>query len=363
MKVIFFSTYYSEYLKSFYFKNRGLENESYSTQMSFLKLDYFGGWLSYVEYFSKLGVNAQMIIPNCRPLQLAWAKENSIKFDENNWLYSIPIAQVKKEKPDVFYLSSTFEYYGWFLDEIRKYARRIFGWISCEIPKGTKADQLDLVLSSVPYYVDDFRNDGLVAEYLNAAFDSNILKLIETDTAKDIDFSFIGNLTKAHGNRIKLVKTLVEKTPLQIFGTGIKAIPDNRNFLKRLLVNSLYQERFMGTTWGLDMYRVLQRSKITFNAHIDISKGYIGNMRMFEATGAGTLLLTDGKKAPVKMFSDDEVVYYDSVEDAIEKFNYYFTHQKEREAIAKKGQIRTLSEYNYYNVCEKLHNYFLKYLD
>lgn len=363
MKIIFFSTYYQAYLNSLYRKNPGLESKPYDVQMKALINGYFGYWGSFVNSFTKLGFDARLIIPNCKPLQQIWAKENNIKFDESNWQFSIPIEQVKKCKPDIFYTSSMFEYFGWFIDEIKKHSKIVFGWVSCQIPAGAKMNKLDLVLSSLPYFVDNFRREGINSEFLSAAFDPNILQILGPAPDRDIDFSFIGNLTRAHSTRIKLVKTLIEQTPLQVYGTGVKTIPDDRSFFKRLFKPSIYQQRFMGEKWGLDMYQTLQRSKITFNSHIDISNGYIGNMRMFEATGIGTLLLTDGKKAPLKIFNDDEVAYYDSVDEAIEKFRYYSDHPVEREPIAKKGQARTLSEYNPDNVCKKLYDYILKYMD
>ncbi|HEU5166444.1 MAG TPA: glycosyltransferase [Chitinophagaceae bacterium] len=360
MKVVFFSSYYPKYLDSFYKKNPLLGSMSYDEQLDALHKDFFGDWASYLPPFYKLGAEPHLIVPNCKPLQEAWAKENNIKWDSKTWQYSLPIEQVKMIKPDVFYIGNMFEYYGEFLDAIKKYTKKIFGWIACEIPAGVKPMQLDLVLSSLPLFVDQFRKDGLNAEFLTAAFDSSILNEIER-TPADINFSFIGSLTKAHSKRINMIKHLIDHTDLEFYGLNIEAIPDERPFFKRL-TPSIYKTKFRGEAWGLDMYKVLNRSKITFNAHIDISGSYIGNMRMYEATGMGTLLLTDGKNAPVKLFTDDEVVYYDTVEDAIDKYKYYISHETERNEIARKGQRRTLSDYSYEKTSAQLYDYFAKYI-
>jgi spore maturation protein CgeB len=84
-------------------------------------------------------------------------------------------------------------------------------------------------------------------------------------------------------------------------------------------------------------------------------------MRMYEATGMGTLLLTDGKTATHRVFSDDEVVYYTSLEDAVEKVKYFLEHTDERNAIAKRGQEKTIAEYNYEKSSIKLLEFFDKY--
>src|SRR5688572_9957444 len=341
MKVVFFSSYYPGYLTALYKKNKELASKPYNLQLESIMKDYFGVFTSYVEYFRKIGVDASLIIPNCKPLQKAWANENDVDFNERNWLFALPLKQIQKANPDIFYISSMFEYYGEFLDEVRSFSRKIYGWISCEIPKNTHLNQIELLFTSVPYYVDDFRKSGIPSEYINAAFNPEILKIIGP-VKPDIDFSFIGSLTHDHQNRIKFIKELMDHTNLQFFGAGLKYIPDDRNIFKRIFSENKYQLRAKEQVWGLDMFRALQRSRITFNNHIDISREYIGNMRMYEATGIGTLLLTDGKNAPYKNFNDDEVAYYYSVEEAIEKANYYIAHEAERAAIAKKGQQRTL---------------------
>ena len=44
------------------------------------------------------------------------------------------------------------------------------------------------------------------------------------------------------------------------------------------------------------MYNILSRSKISFNRHINVAENNANNMRLYEATGMGSLLLTAGTK-------------------------------------------------------------------
>jgi len=55
------------------------------------------------------------------------------------------------------------------------------------------------------------------------------------------------------------------------------------------------------------MYNVLKNSKITLNNHIGIAGCFAGNMRLFEATGVGTLLITDWKTNLKEMFKPEQV--------------------------------------------------------
>ena len=109
------------------------------------------------------------------------------------------------------------------------------------------------------------------------------------------------------------------------------------------------------------MYRALRRSKITFNAHIDVSGDFAGNMRMYEATGMGALVLTDGKVDKNKTFSEDEVVYYDSIDDAVDKVNYYLSNEDELIAVANKGQQATITKYNFEANTIRMLEHFKKY--
>ena len=361
MRVVFCSSYYPEYLDFFYRKNPRLVNAPYQEQMNALQTDFCGGWPSFTRNFNEIGADAKLIIPNCKPLQRAWAAENKINFTKD-WSFRLPLEQVKKIRPDIFFISSMFDYYSEFLNEIKKMTPNVFGWISCQMPKGVKLGNLDLILTSLPYFVDNFRDQGIPSEFLHAAFDKEILNYIGNDKDPKIDFSFIGSFTGAHKNRINAVKSLLNKTPLVIYGTGIRHLSENRSFYQRLISSEAITKKYKGEVWGVDMFKILKNSKITFNNHIDVSNGYVGNMRMYEATGVGTLLLTDGKDASDRLFADNEVVFYDSPDDAAEKVHYYLNNEKERLEIAAKGQSKTLNNYTYEISARRMYEYLRKYM-
>ena len=365
MKVIIFTNYYHEYLHYFYQRHPELVHQNYRAQHDAIINDHFVSWGGFVNYFREMGVDAQMIIPNNKNAQKQWAKENSIAFDEKNFEYAIPFEQIKKEKPDVLYMGSMFDHFGDFLRSVKPYVKRIYGWIACHIPEGSDLSNLQLILSSLPSHIDNFRKNGIPSEYLHASFDEHILPKLGNITP-DIDFSFVGSLTPQHRERIQMIRKLSTNTPLDIFGRNAKRSLDERTRLQRWLGKPIKldkEHRLHKEVFALDMYRVLKRSKITFNRHIDLSENYIGNARMFEATGVGTLLLSDGKNAPQKLFNDDEVVYYDTVDEAIEKVHYYLANEDERKAIAERGQRRTLKDYSCREATKKLYQYFQTYMN
>jgi hypothetical protein len=113
-----------------------------------------------------------------------------------------------------------------------------------------------------------------------------------------------------------------------------------------------------GGAFGLEMYQLLADSKITFNSHIGAAGNKAANMRLLEATGSGTLLLTDFKENLNDLFEiDKEVVAYKTKEEAVEKIKYYLEHEKERATIAATGQARTLRDYNFEKTMSKFSDF------
>jgi len=363
MKILYFAEYYEAYINHIYARNSALKDLGYNEQLRFLIDDYFGSFGSYVNNVNALGNNGFLIIANAYYLQKAWALENNIVFDEKNWKYSISIQQIKSISPDVFFIGSMFNYFGSYLAEVKKYCKKVYCWIGCPIPHNLDMTNISLVLTSLPTHLDFFRKNNLNAEILNAAFDSEIFKKInKKDT---VDFSFIGGyVSSMHVKRMKSLKVLCKKSNLKVWGYGFNELIDNRpNLIRHFFPNPILKN-YMGELWGMDMYNKLANSKITFNSHGDVAGEYAVNMRMYEATGCGTLLLTDGKYSKLKLFEDrKEVVFYDSIEEAIELVDYYLKHENERVSIANAGQKVTFEKYNYRKTTELMISYFNKYLN
>ncbi len=78
-------------------------------------------------------------------------------------------------------------------------------------------------------------------------------------------------------------------------------------------------------------------------------------MRLFEATGVGSCLLTDWKNNLSDLFEPDaEVVAYRNAEECIEKAEYLLRHEGERQKIAAAGQCRTLRDHTFARRAEQL---------
>ena len=153
---------------------------------------------------------------------------------------------------------------------------------------------------------------------------------------------------------------LIKKKLYSIFSIvlqakGIHIIEEYEKLKLCLPISDLFPGRVFPPVYGFDMYRLIQGSRITFNVHTKQAREFVGNMRLFEATGMGTCLLTDTGVNMCEIFEEDnEVVTYRSVDEAIEKANYLLNHEDERKKIALAGQKRTLKDHTAFNRAQQL---------
>jgi len=90
---------------------------------------------------------------------------------------------------------------------------------------------------------------------------------------------------------------------------------------------------------------------------------YANNIRLYEATGMGALLMPDWKENLHEMFEPGkEVVVYRSSDECVELIHYYLDHKNEREAIVRAGQEHTMREHIYYQRSEELVDIVGRYL-
>lgn len=360
MKFLILSTDYPEFVFWLYAEHPGLNEACYAEQLRVRNESLFGMADFYSSNLRKLGHEADDCHANNEYLQQAWATEHCLKVscqrqwqfrlrrkivpwvsrvENQRWFYTILASQIRSGKPDVVINQAMDSISSSFLKEMKPYVRFLVGQhAATQLPESGDLSCYDLVISSFPPTVDYFRQNGLRAEFHRLGFESKVLPRLETNE-KQFDVTFVGSLSSSvHSSRMALLEKLCSRVPeLKIWG------PD----LDELSETSFIRAAHMGNAWGRDMYQILKDSKITINHHGDILP-YANNCRLYEATGVGTLLITDWKKNLHEIFDPGkEVVAYRDISECIELIRYYLSHQDERESIAQAGQRRTLHDHAY----------------
>ncbi|MBH0198485.1 MAG: glycosyltransferase [Nitrospira sp.] len=332
---VFLNTYYPGFLERHYAVCGGLDQASYEEQHRSLQAACFGDSDFYSTGLRQAGWNAADIIANCAPLQRRWAEEHGL--DPTSASGDILLAQLRDAGAQVLYMQDLGMATKEFIAAVRPHVDLLVGQIASPIPTQAHLDGFDLLISSFPHFVDQFRREGRTAYYQPLAFDPRVLQQVG-QPAREFPLTFVGGLSPAHRERQQLLTKLSTALPLQCWGYGTMA-------LARYGIGA---ERLHGDIWGLEMFAVLARSSMTVNHHIDVAKSNANNMRLFEATGCGALLVTDYKDNLADLFEiGSEVVAYRSIEECQDLLAYYFHHPEEGAAIAKRGQARTLREHTY----------------
>lgn len=281
----------------------------------------------------------------------------------------------------------------------------------------------DLLLVGSPILLEKGKEAGLNPHLVYHSFDPLVLEKLKLKSSNEtIDFSFIGSSGYGYGaghqDRYWMLFSLLQQTEIalwidepeqggsykerfrsQIVGlikSGLnccslqtlekleavrtphkikKLIVDEieckkaghiqppSSLIPRKPLHKIFPNRCHSPLFGLDMFQKLQQSKIVLNKHSNPAEGTVDNIRLFQATGVGTCLLTDTGKNMGDLFEEDrEVVTYSSTEECIEKAKYLLENEGIRKQIAEAGQKRTLKDHSAANRYRLIHGLLQKIL-
>lgn len=363
VRVLIFDTYYPAFLRTHYAERPGLSERPYDEQLESLLSRFFGTSDAYSHHLRELGHEAWEAVPNCEPLQRAWMREHGRALRTLSLAAArapgrlraaaglllqrqIAAAQIEALQPEVVYCQDLWFFSPSDLRRIRGEGRLVVGQIASQPPGPDVLRSYDLMMTSFPHYVARFRKLGVDSEYLKIGFYERVLERVDTSVPRSHPLVFAGGLNPAvHPSGVELVNRLAAALPIEVWGYGAG----------QLAQDSPARSRWRGEAWGLDMYSVLARSKIVVNRHIEAAEGFTNNMRLYETTGMGALLLTEAAPNLSELFEPDrEVVAYDSLDDLIEKARHFMAHEDEAAAIAGAGHARTMRDHTYAQIIREL---------
>jgi hypothetical protein len=398
------TNYYPQYLANYYLRNPSAESGSYEEQHRQLVIDSFEIASSYTKNLNALGVEAFDIISNASHLQNTWKKENDLPLETSS--KELIIHQLKFYKPQVIWIDDfsflDAEWKARLLKQVPE-IKLIMGHI-CAPYNAALAEKfklVDLMLTCIPCLKRDLEKLGIKTHLLYHGFEASILNMVETSTpATKNELLFSGSLYTGsgfHKKRIEYIEAMLDAgihmdlyCNLESFRKVLtkKSVNKTIQLLKRLKLESVinvipvlkkhkslgdvpikyYSKKLIRSSkppvFGLEMYKLLSSSNICFNIHGEVADKCAGNIRLFEATGMGTCLVTDWKENIKELFEPDvEIVTYRSVDECIEKVKWLSKNPAERDKIAKAGQKKTLSAHTIENRAMQLNKIITQELD
>ena len=374
-RVLLVDTYYPTFIRAQGLNKVSQTEESYQQLLSQVLDAGFGTGGAYVQGFRDAGWDSDIVIPNSLALQTQWARENKVTTPwtagwdyglhvsrlpvVNGFLHKFPhihrmvLEQVKAVKPDVVMVQDLNLIPLGVARELKKHCGLLVGEIASPLPPKSFLMNYDLILSALPSIVDTARSWGLQSQWVPLGFDEK-WKTVSPASSRPIDAIFVGSFTRLQKSTAPLLAEAAKLIPgLQIYGTAPQDVLQEWGL-----------EKFhKGPAWGKDMFALLGQSKLVLNRHGEVAGPYAVNMRMFESTGSGALLVTENKSNLADLFEPGkEVLAYDSPRQAAELARDVLNDPQRLDRIAQAGQQRTLTSHTYTARAKQVTQIFETYL-
>lgn len=363
MRFLFVDAQYPAFLESVYRDHPHLASATYDQQRATIHAGLFGEAAFQADALRAMGHEADVIVTNAAAAQRAWAKERRLEHLDRPrlrlrrrggvvpWVsrqrvgtaWGIVAAQVRAYQPDVVYVEILDTIPAAVVAEIRESTRLVVAQIATTIPDGNYSGY-DLIISSIPAIVDRFRRDNIPAELVPLAFAPLVLEHVSA-SRRDVPVSFVGSFSDAYRDRVAIVDAVARAAPLQTWTADRAQLP----------ANSAIVPTIRGSAFGRGMYAVLARSQLTLNSHGIVSGSDANNLRLYEATGMGALLVTDHRDNLNRLFNvGAEILSYRTPAEAAELVTHYLAHPSEAARIAAAGQARTHRDHTWADRMQQL---------
>ena len=378
-------------LTDLYRREASLSSRSFAAQRDAILADACAAAEDWGPALAPLGYDTEVVFSNAEASQRAWASENGftggaagVPWEEA--ACEILLAQIRLAKPDVLWFDGHDPRHLTAIREKAPKIRLVLGWVGSALPVRPVWKDVDVMLSCAPESVTRLRSEGFRAEHLDHSFDPRVQARLSQNRPRH-PFVFVGQIIRTadfHKTREPFLEALVDGLPLEIFSpTPVGFLEDVAKFSARsvvftaaqalrsvgvkdsmisrlplirkalewrgapaLSVSHKLRPRVKPGVFGIHMIQLLKDTDVTLNIHADSSPTHASNMRLFEATGAGSCLLTDWRDNLADLFEPEkEVVTYRSIAECIEKATWLLKNPESRQAIAKAGHARVLKDH------------------
>ena len=356
LRFLHIHSFYPDVIQHLYRRTPGLADNDFKSQTQAVLKDGFSSSHIFVEDLSDMGFETHFIVPDNVYAQKQWVKENKPAFlNSESSLLDIVALQIETIQPDVIYTCDPVRFDSRFFRTLTHQASLLMGWRGANIHDGMDWSSFDVILSGLPGLLERASELGARdTAFFFPGFPESINAHIENETER-FDVVFSGSWTTGqHQARNQMLTHVADQgattgqpfTCVYYLNSGKEALPAS------------VQHVALPPRFGISMHKALKRGRIVLDGRadhtftragtrIDIGGQETVNMRLFEATGQGSFILTQHLDQLGRYFEPgSEIETYRSQDELIEKIRYYLDHPEERRAIAERGQQRCLKDYN-----------------
>lgn len=342
LKIVQIECFYSGFLEALYSRHDWLAGQHSSLQTAFLLDSGFSGGHNVTPYLNPARWQSHYIVSNSAWTQSKWAEENG--FRAGLPANEILALQLEKISPDVLYLSDIPGFDFSILSRLRN-RPLIVGWHATVVDERIAWSEIDLLLSGIaPLREKAVALGAKSAECYMPGAPAYKIKPGSARRSGDLVFSgsFAGGI---HNERIEQYRALSRSANGHILDIYTAA---------RFTTEPDERIAFFPPVYGEGVLDLYSRYRVVLDSRGEFQLGDGGylretsNMRIFEATRAGALLMTEDSSNLKEYFSvGEEIETYASTDELIDKANFYCAAENDhlRRKIALAGHERVMREH------------------
>lgn len=213
--------------------------------------------------------------------------------------------------------------------------------------------RMHCILTTKSYNVEEFHQAGApLAVYIPNAYDPEI-HFPATTTKNDEasyggDIGFIGTFRQDRADYLTNILNQLPDLRFNIWGGGWSKVHRPMYWHKRNRWQRLVQSIRGKELWCGEMGKAMRLNKICLGL-LNHHNRDLHTSRSFEIPACKGFMLAERTDEHRAYFEEDrEAVYFDSLEELVDKTRYYVTHDRERERITEAGYQRCVrSNYQY----------------
>lgn len=333
-RVLFVDAYYPDALREY---EPALAGMGYAGTLAKL-LEFGFGTADFASAgMRSAGWEAEDLVANCRALRLAYAAERGLGIPPPE---EFALRRAGEFDCDLVAVQSVSLLSSLSLHQLKREGRTLALFASYAMDETAPVDLYDVLFTSFPHY-EQLYGRRVKVVYLPLAFGRRAAREEDAAVPRELDVSFVGGLgyRRIWRRGEEILEDVAREVPtFRWWGYGEA----------NLLPGSALKRAWQGRAWGRDMYSIYGRSKIVVNRHGEIARGYANNMRLFEATGSGALLVTeDAPNLPTLFRPGAEVETYRSSGELVGLVRRYLADEPSRARVAAAGREATLSRHTF----------------
>ena len=249
----------------------------------------------------------------------------------------LALEQMKIHKPEVVWIFCPRHLPPIILNKFKRYTKLLVGHLSSTEPRNDWLNNYDLLLTSHPGFVLDWREKyNKQVELFKPAFQEKYASKTSLVDRKH-KLIFAGKLSSDHEKRISVLQDIVEGFDIEVYADVNSRTP----------LNSSLKKIIKPPKWGEEYFKLLGDSSIILNIHGEIAGNYSANMRLVEASGAGGLLVTEKSPNLHEYFDSVPIPTYENSADLLVLLDKLTKNLNQYQEIATLSQQIVLKDHSY----------------